>query len=194
MTFVKLWVGDITQGGLGKTRADAIYTDPPWNSGIARIMRQWANADKGSIHFHEFVRVTVTALARACPCGPWYIEVGRRPEIWMSELRLCSRGQLYVIPATWGPRTNPKPMYVICANGAEPLPDGLHGEQTTSNVMDRLESVGSVLDAFVGKGLTLRHALPKGISVFGMEINRKRLAESEAWVTKFYSRVVPSVD
>ncbi len=65
MTFAKLWVGDVTKGGLGAVRADAIYTDPPWNPGIARIMRQWADADEGPIDFERFTRVSAMAIAKA---------------------------------------------------------------------------------------------------------------------------------
>jgi len=194
VTFAKLWVGDLVAGDLGDVSAEAIYTDPPWNPGMARIMRQWAHADTGPVDYLELVCRTALAFARACPSGPWYLQAGPRPSVWREGLRRCSPLPIHTIPATWGTVANPKPYYVLCANGAPPIPSGLHGKDVTRAVMGQVTSKKSILDPFMGKGQTLRHAIPLGVSVFGMEINPKRLAAGAAWVERHHPEVDLSLE
>jgi hypothetical protein len=187
MTFAKLWVGDVTKGGLGAVRADAIYTDPPWNPGIARIMRQWADADEGPIDFERFTRVSAMAIAKACPNGPWYVETGPHSAMWRAALGKYSSSPVRVVRASWGSRA--KPNHVVCANGAKPIPSGLSGEDTTRAAIIECYPAATILDPFIGKGLTLRHAMPRGVSVLGMELNPKRLAESVKWLSDNHPEV-----
>lgn len=179
---VDLWTGDAETGDIKRSpQVDAVYTDPPWNEGIGKIFRGWA--DKRGEHFSldGLARQTCTDLYGVCPSGLWFVEVGPDPEPWLSNITEFRDGAVCV-PATWG--ASRKPMNVICVG--EQIPNGLHGEQTTQAVFDIFldHNVGSVIDPFIGKGLTIRHALPLGISVYGMELNHKRLAVAQSTADK----------
>lgn len=174
---VDLWEGDAELNHIvehmGDRRVDAVYCDPPWNAGIAKIFRNWAGATGDQFSLGELVKRTVNQLSVVCPGGPWFLDVGPYPDMWVEAVRRV-RPKARSRPATWG---GGKLTHVVQSGASALMPSGLEGEESTEWVFNYFVDMGveSVLDPFVGKGLTVRHALPLGISVYGMELNAKRL-------------------
>ena len=179
---VDLWVGDAETGDIGDhmdgTTVDAVYCDPPWNAGIAKIFRNWAGATGDQFSLGELAKRTVRQLQAACPRGPWFLDVGPYPDLWWNAVKV-SRPDAVVRSATW---SDGKLTHVIQSRASSLMPSGLEGEESTEWVFNYFVDMGveSVLDPFIGKGLTVRHAVPLGISVYGMELNAKRLSVAEA--------------
>jgi DNA modification methylase len=190
---VELWVGDAELGDIARNlqpdSVDAVYTDPPWNEGIGKIFRGWADAKDGQFSLEGLMRSTCSDLYRVCPTGPWFVEVGPNDEAWLEHVSAWRDGAVSV-PATWGSGREPKLCHTICVG--EATPPRLHGEETTRAAFDIMLSHGvdSVVDPFIGKGLTIRHALPLGISVYGMELNPKRLAEAQKTADKLIKEMM----
>ncbi len=175
---VDLWVGDAELNGIvhhmKNRKVDAVYCDPPWNAGIAKIFRNWAGATGDGFSLGELALATVEQFRVVCPAGPWFLDVGAHPDLWLEAVRRV-RPKAVTRPATWS--DGDKLTHVIQSGASALMPSGLDGEQSTEWVFNYFVDMGveSVLDPFIGKGLTLRHALPLGISVYGMELNAKRL-------------------
>ncbi|MCH8914030.1 MAG: hypothetical protein IIA33_10745 [Planctomycetes bacterium] len=167
---VDLWVGDAELNGIvhhmKNRKVDAVYCDPPWNAGIAKIFRNWAGATGGHFSLPNLVVCTVKQLNTVCPGGPWFLDVGPRPDLWLEAVRRV-RPWAVSRPATWGEER--RPTYVVQSEASALMPGELHGQESTEWVFNYFVDMGveSVLDPFIGKGLTLRHALPLGISVYG---------------------------
>ncbi len=179
---VDLWEGDaetydIVDHMAGRT-VDAVYCDPPWNAGIAKIFRNWAGATGDQFSLGGLAIATVDQLRIVCPGGPWFLDVGPYPDLWLEAVRRV-RPKAVSRPATW---SGGKLTHIVQSGASTLMPSGLEGEQSTEWVFNYFVDMGieSVLDPFVGKGLTVRHALPLGISVYGMELNAKRLLEADS--------------
>ncbi len=179
---VDLWVGDVELNDIYEHIApgtvDAIYCDPPWNAGIAKIFRRWAGKAGSQFSLPNLVEYAVAQFADVCPTGPWFIDVGAHPDLWLNAVRSVRRDAV-ARPAMV---SNGNLTHVIQSGTSALMPDGLEGEQSTEWIFNYFVDMGveSVLDPFIGKGLTVRHAVPLGISVYGMELNAKRLAVAEA--------------
>ncbi len=175
---VDLWVGDVEQGDvtghMGRRRVDAVYCDPPWNAGIAKIFRNWAGVTGDHFSLTNLVGCTVKQLNTVCPGGPWFLDVGPQSDHWLEAVRRV-RPWAARRPATWGDKH--RRTYIVQSEASALMPSGLHGEESTEWIFNYFVDMGieSVLDPFIGKGLTLAHALPLGIGVYGMELNAKRL-------------------
>lgn len=182
---VDLWVGDVELNDIVEHMApghggavDAVYCDPPWNAGIAKIFRNWAGATGDQFSLPNLVEYTVHQLADVCRAGPWFLDVGPNPKLWLDAVRRI-RPDAVSRPATW---SNGKLTHVVQSGASTLMPSGLEGEESTEWIFNYFVAMGveSVLDPFIGKGLTVRHAVPLGISVYGMELNAKRLSVAEA--------------
>ncbi len=179
---VDLWVGDVELNDVYEHIApgtvDAVYCDPPWNAGIAKIFRNWAGATGDQFSLSNLIEYTVNQLVDVCPSGPWFLDVGPHPKAWLKAVKQI-RPEAVIRPATWGEEH--RLTHVVQSGASALMPSGLHGEQSTEWIFNYFVDMGieSVLDPFIGKGLTLRHALPLGISVYGMELNAKRLEISK---------------
>jgi hypothetical protein len=169
-------------GHLGTQQIDAIYTDAPWNEGIGKIFRRWAGATGDQFSLRMLALLTAEQFHVICPSGPWFIEVGPHPDLWHDAVRRVRSG-CTLREHTWGDTA--KPTFIV-QSGATLMPTGLHGEETTEWVFNYFidHGIESVLDPFIGKGLTVRYAIPRGISVYGMELNPKRLAECQKLTDK----------
>ena len=183
---VDLWVGDAEMNHIWEhmspERVDAIYTDPPWNEGIGKIFRRWADATGDQFSLANLAEYTVGQLCDVCPSGPWFLDVGPHPDLWFEAVRTARPGAV-LRAQTWGDER--RPTHVIQSE-APLMPTGLHGEESTEWIFNYMVDHGldSVLDPFMGKGLTVRYAIPRGISVYGMELNPKRLAECQKLADK----------
>ena len=187
---VDLWTGDAELGDITRHcyHADAVYTDPPWNEGIGKIFRRWADQTGEEFSLSNLAARTVEQLRYICPAGPWFREVGPHPDLWREAVSGVRQG-VVVRRTTWG--DGKKPSHVIQA-GAPLMPEGLHGEEATEWVCNYFidRGIESVCDPFIGKGLTVRHAVPLGISVYGMEINPKRLAVAQRKADELMERIL----
>ena len=102
---VELWVGDAELGDIARNlqpdSVDAVYTDPPWNEGIGKIFRGWADAKDGQFSLEVLMRRTCLDLYRVCPTGLWFLEVGPNDEAWLEHVSAWRDGAVSV-HATWG--------------------------------------------------------------------------------------------
>lgn len=173
---MKLWIGDIEEGDFVCT-VDAIFTDPPWNPGIARMFRKWAGHDR-TVDLKTVARMASVQIAIACPKGPWYIEVGPNPEPWLTAIKGVSEGPVRAVKGTWGPSRNP--FHMLCANGAPPISPGLYDEEGMAQAFRHFDqlNVRTIGDPFVGRGMTICHAKRHGMEVWGMDLNPQRIDEA----------------
>lgn len=152
--------------------ADCVYTDPPWNRGIAQLFRKWAGK-AAVVDLDAFFDAFVRSLDHVCPEGPWYIDMGPDP----SPLHGALRGHGVPIYEVADRVYDEKPYTVTLANAQGPaVPEGVEGEDVTRGILSALYVAGyrRVFDPCIGYGLTVRCA-PFGMEVLGMDISAKRV-------------------
>ena len=174
---IDIWQGDIEEGDFAvhmKDGVDAVYTDPPWNAGMAKLMRGWAGLE-GDYTYDGLVRDAVYQINEVCPDGPWFVECGAVPNIWLNEVKRYREG-VHSREGTWGMSVRRK-MHVIQSNVDPLMPLGLHGEQVTEWAFNYFADTGirSVCDPFVGHGTTAKYAVNRGLDFYGMDFNIKRV-------------------
>lgn len=174
-----------TERGLPGT-VDAVYTDPPWNPGIARIFRRWAGREHGAVDLGFLFAAFVNDALAACPYGPWYIEMGRGGvHVMQDTLAQFDVGVTDVLLTTNDDAEANAEAYVIEADPTEPARDaivhpratGLNGTDLRRTIMGTFPERGirTVLDPFAGYGGILREAATLDIGYYGLELNADRL-------------------
>lgn len=185
---MRLYVGDVEAGDMLRARdlgIAAILTDPPWNAGIARQMRQWAGADCGPVPLPRLYAAFARDAAALLPLGPVVVEIGAQGE---RALRAAMAGAGF---APWldilCPAVSYQP-YRTIAFGAAPSsavprdwtdcdPAGIRDQILAELAIPR----GSVVfDPFIGLGTVIPPLLRAGLVPAGMEINPRRLAAAAA--------------
>lgn len=172
------------------------YTDPPWNPGIARLFRRWADADR-PVDLDHLYRSFLRQSAEALPPGaPLWLELS--PRAWRLWVRPVVEETGHAVnavrKASWEDRRGKHETVQARIRlrpqeaGPEPvgstvyLDDGLHGEESTESAFRSDHDAGAVLDPFVGYGLSVRFAERCGISCVGLELNPDRLRDAVTWL------------
>ena len=165
---------------------DITYTDPPWNTGIAKAFRTQAGVPR-DVHFPTLMQHVIHAVGRTkreaivemgiAECG--YV---------MQELEEFSRGKvLGAWSATYGSKKLEMRMIHVGYNGhASTVSHELgHAWAVTRRVLRELiqSPEDLVFDPCMGLGGTFREASKLGAHVVGMELNPKRLSTTLAWAT-----------
>jgi len=177
--------GDVEAGDVGvllgiEELAEVVYTDPPWNAGIAKRMRQWAG-DEGEADLGHLLDCLAEIIARRARYG--FVQMGHGTGAKRLEQALDGAGLKYqahecsqiVNDKTWE-RGKSALLYAI---GAEIVVDPNAG--WTNLCRDTIAQVAApgaiVLDPFVGQGMTLRVCDAEGWTCYGMDLNAKRVDE-----------------
>ena len=190
----RLLCGDITTEDLSVLmdgeKADIIYSDPPWNAGMATLFRKWAGKP-AKVDLDEFFNalllnlkthgkgvvvldVGVQSYARFKKCA----EAAGAKMIDEIEMEWDSGGKYH----TWVGTFNESPIDWYDIDKAK-----------YQNIEDSVEALeyllsgwpagdGIFLDPCIGYGLGAKVGARLGLSVYGMELNPKRLAKTEAFL------------
>ena len=195
-----LQVGDVEMGGVARlldgARVDAVYADPPWNAGIATRMRQWAG-DEIPVDFGFLMQATADAVTQALkPCGVAFLQMGVRGsgaallEEALAQAGLASAARPCATIASDAPAETGKwargagALIIVAARTAAEaesieVPTDLgYTDLCRALLRQVVPPGGTVLDCFLGKGMTLRVCDAEGWSCYGMELNAKRLSEA----------------
>lgn len=191
-----LYAGDIEDGDADTALqadgpVDVVWTDPPWNAGIARRMRQWADLDRP-----VDLAVLAAATARLCATvGHGFVQVGegRPAETFGAALTregldctVSACAQLTRDPGRGHPRERAEKVgyaerearvigFGRCRHVQ--IPPGLAWIELTGHCL-AAAGARSVIDPFVGYGSTLRAAHPIGARVVGVDLNADRAIEA----------------
>lgn len=171
---------------VGQEVVHAVYTDPPWNAGIARRMRQWAGKDDGAVDFQGLMDQAASDLAWVLGGGaPGFVQMGDAG-IDVTVRALEDAG-LVAVPERCGQCSEAfvpfktRAWLVRVARSAEELPACTWDEDDawTTLCSKALAPVvpagGTVLDPFVGLGLVLRVADAMGWRAVVSDLNTDRV-------------------
>jgi hypothetical protein len=193
-----LAVGDVERGAIDDLRSyrvgrgsspvvDAIYTDPPWNAGIARLFRRWAKRDEGPVDLNFLFHAFVAGSLKICPAGPWCIEMGSGGlAAILDVLRAFGVGVVGVLETTNDESKANARAYLITADPRLPVREGyvppraagdMDGTALRRAALDQMKSMGiaTILDPFAGYGGILKEVDARGMAYCGIELNESRL-------------------
>jgi len=171
----------------GTKRFDMSYTDPPWNTGNINSFRTKAGMTNRD-DFYNFISVVLATLKLISPKVN-FIEMGKQNlDLVLREIKLkagtvtdCwnttyyNRNPCYLIRFTF------EPLNIV------PFPVSLNGKDDNDTPALAIEHEPSkpknVVDLCAGKGLTGRAAFFAGLTFYGTELNKRRLA----WLLEFYT-------
>lgn len=152
-----------------------VYSDLPYNPGIARVFRGWVD-DARAVDFEGFLR---SAFSHSLACrGPVCFEIG------VDYASLCGVvGSAYwplsgVYDVTYG---RGKGNAALCVFNWPDAPDftGVDSWQLPGMAIREGTNPGDVVsDLCVGLGLTAREAVKQGRRFVGSELNADRLART----------------
>lgn len=183
-------VGELTleraRDALAGSRADIIYSDPPWGPGNLYFWRTH-NGESGRPSWPGFLETFCDVVAAVkAPRAHVFVEMGLR---WVDELAeaMARRGlqERERWQCLYG---NPKRPNVLWYSGpgADCNPTGMSGVAMTKHVLSSVARPGAlVFDPCCGKGMTARCALRLGMRFAGVELNPKRAEVTRQWLEDF---------
>jgi hypothetical protein len=205
-----LGVGDLEDGGAadllselgrrtGRTTYDHCYTDPPWNAGIGRMFRKWADPSGAqgldrAVDVDRLLDDTVQLCATQV-LGWSFVQIGKqkldvltaavqsRPELTLRATIDCThvndggsvvQGGAYLLAF----HRVDAPAELV--EGEVPVVDpGASWLQLCTDVLGQVAQPGqTVVDWYQGQGMTLRCCEGLGLVSYGLEINAKRAHEA----------------
>lgn len=164
---------------------DVIYTDPPWNDGVVKMFYRRAGlAPPGS--FEALMAGFLGLYAELCPDGPIVVEMGFSGfEAFYRQVQASGALTCAAATAFYGGR----PYVIWVGTFGEILdvtvPDGLRDEESVNWVIEtfvrhptqRGAGQGTrFCDPCCGVGLQLLAAFDAGATVFGCELDPKKVA------------------
>ena len=162
-------------------KVDMVYVDPPWNQSNISSFRTKAGI-KERQDFETFINILLLKIFRHCRLVG-YIETGKQNiSMLMDKLKTYTNEILEYDVTYYGNKPSKIIRFKI---GRALLKDvNLNGfdDEDTPYVAMRNEMPTSVIDFCMGRGLTARTAFSLGIQCFGIELNKRRLAN----VLEFY--------
>ena len=198
----KLLEGDLEQGGVEKlldgAKVDHVYTDPPWGLGLLKWFRTHnEQKDEAALQdWPRFLHHLATAIRGAIkPASYVFIDMG---DAWVDDVQgamgVVGIHEIGRYTATYqgGGKTRP---YTVWLGHLDPkavrMPDppaGLPYDQMVRYGLGWATKPGEViLDVCCGKGSIAKVAYQQGLRYYGLELNPKRLAETEKLLKRLTS-------
>lgn len=182
----RLQQGDVTLGAIdrlmGDTRADLVYSDPPWGQGNLQYWRTY-NGEAVRPDWVTFRDCYVEAVATYC-LGPAFIEMGIR---WSDEFAAAfvARGwsEAWRVTVGYGPKRTPKHVLALVppgVRGPEPFVVPPGNEWVVNRAMAAKYAVpgGILLEPCLGVGRSAQCFANRGMTIYGNELNPTRLARA----------------
>lgn len=185
----QLWEGDISEGDAARLLSTlppvaAVYTDPPWQRGIAQRFRHWAGKP-ADVDFKALMGVTADVVASALVGGaPGFVQMGAQGmDVTLDALAAAG---LKAQPHPCGQsdeQFRPIGTAFLIAVGVNEPPLVSWGPTDAWAVLCRkaltphVSPAGVVFDPYVGYGIVLRIADVYGWSCAGMDLNVGRVQE-----------------
>lgn len=163
---------------MGGRMASLVYADPPWGPGNLKYWRT-ANGEHVKPDWAVFLHLLTFNLATYCD-GPIFLEMGMR---WVADLeRAMGRAERPITAmATVVYGSPPRPHAICLFGGEKELLDDLPTEcwAATREIAKRVARPGEILlDPCLGLGKSSKVFADRGMDVYGLELNRKRLASA----------------
>lgn len=180
----RVMCGDVEAGDLPKVTTpdiEVVYTDPPWNAGIATQFRGWAGKPR-PVDFNTFLAKFCDALAHTT-ASIFYIEMGKGNIAVLRDL-MFRHGVTEV--GTWGTTYGESGKALLwCGTRRvtdwhlDGTPEGLKGKPLIRWALSQfgIDQGRRVLDPCCGQGMTIQVCMERGIPATGMELNPKRIAQ-----------------
>ena len=194
----RLLCGDVTRNDLnilmdGK-KADIVYVDPPWNNGIATLFRRWAGKPS-KVRVSDFFVDLLEGLKKHSN-GVIIADVGEQTFL---EFRTIAEQMgaktIDSVMKTWGENDGVYYTWIgtftdtdcgwYDSKVMEKYQANTDNEKALEYLLSEWKSYplnqsgkGIILDPCIGYGLTARLGHTLGLTIYGMELNPKRLAKS----------------
>ncbi len=170
---------------LGRTKFDMSYIDPPWNTGNINSFYTKAGFSERK-QFNSFIEKLIVLIRKHSPYVN-YLEMGKQNLEYVKDLIYRHNG---IVTNVWKIKYYRKhDCYLIRYSFTYPdMLDydftGMDDELTPKMAIFMEKNVENVLDLCTGRGLTGRTAFAQGKQFFGIELNKRRLAN----LIDFYSK------
>lgn len=178
----------LARSALGGERASIIYSDPPWGEGNLKYWRTHNGQCGHPVSWTSFLDTLATVVSESlAPVGHLFLEMGVR---WVDELSRVMATAGFSESRRWsvlyGPAKKPLPNVLWYSGpGVTCDPTGMRGEPMTRHVIDSVAERGAlVFDPCCGMGMTARCAVRAGMRFVGCELNPKRAAITEEWLSR----------
>jgi hypothetical protein len=166
-----------------------VYTDPPWNSGNARMWRTKAKVDGEEgrkVDWHNFVDRLCEHVLYPSP-EHIFIEMGvKQTDNFIEQAIGNGFPQLRNIWRVFYNYTHPNNLlYFSKINEFLGDPAGMKNESMTEYVFEHIAKRGEIVfDPCIGLGMTARMAHKFGMICYGIELNPMRLQKTIMWFSQ----------
>lgn len=183
----RVFAGDVEEGA-GRELAElakpvaAVYTDPPWNAGIAQQFRKWAKVPR-PVDFPALLAETARVLASALADGaPGFVQMGERG--LDATLTALDEVGLVSMPYPCGQVTDswePLRGAWLIGVGSGWVPGQTWDDDDAWTVLCRralsphVPEGGTVMDPYLGFGVVLRVADVQGWRCVGADLSEDRV-------------------
>lgn len=184
----KLMCGSVIQNDIDNLlseKVDMIYVDPPYNTSALNSFMIKAKLKK-HYEFTEFISCVIDTCKQYCD-GVIYMEMGRQNIAEVNDLILKKKGVILGLYNTTYYQKHHCHLIRFTFKDAKPInetADGLDDGETpfwAVYLEKKYNNVKTILDPCIGRGLTGRVAENYGLQCYGMELNKRRLANLLEW-------------
>lgn len=161
-----------------------LYSDPPWNAGIAQQFRKWAGKP-AAVDFTSLMEVTANLVAKALGReGVGFVQMGDQGiERTLSSLSVAGvKAAAYRCGQVTEAGKALKPAWLISVSGPDGHPPVKVWADDDAWIVLCAKALRSVVasdtvvfDPFVGYGVALRVADAMGLRFVGCDLNRSRV-------------------
>jgi len=178
----KLMVNDLYNGlPVFMKEADLVYCDPPWNKSNINTFYTKAGMENIRREFTTFTNLLFDSIGLINP-KVCYLEIGKQN----LERFKTKMSELFKEVQVWGVTYyGNKPSYLIRGGPTKTSVDftGMDDEYTPLKVM-KVEDFNVVADLCMGRGLIAVSAYKVGKRFVGVELNKRRLANTVEKINK----------
>lgn len=160
--------------------AQLVYSDPPWNAGLASGFRTHAKVPR-KVNFNDFLTRFIELVKHVQ--GDVWVEMGvGEADRLCAVMKDLGGAQVVKVPITYY-RTKPAVLFLFTWRALPNfstllVPAGMDDADTPGWVMSKYEKRETVFDPCLGMGATLQGADDNGWKCIGLELNPVRLASS----------------
>ena len=207
----RLAVGDLNKFPIktlvGANEVDVLYVDPPWGDGNYKFWQTMNHKNNGAPKEPVPLETFITNLLRVIhyavkPGAPIFFEHGLR---WKEQVEGLIKAQGFVYTGCLerlyraGSSKLPMNMHIFCKGGKYNYPVAkvqktLNEKQLVSEAaLDYIlkpacKAGGILMDPCTGLGYGAKLAFATGMTFYGLELNAKRMQQTEKWLTRKMSR------